>query len=68
MCPNPSHFKILKRERWKQTLSKVGRTARNLCPSGYGILAHQCDQGSFARASSFVALTTEKGQNTVTFL
>ena len=54
-----SHVKIQKRGSWKQTLSKTSRTTRNLCPSGYGVFAHQRDQ-SFFRTPSFLALTTER--------
>ena len=43
----------------KQTLSKTGRTARNLRPSGYDVFAHQHDQ-SFFYTPSFLALTTER--------
>ena len=37
----------------KQTLSKTGRTARNLRPSGYDISTHQCDQSFHPRTPSF---------------
>ena len=32
-----------------QTLSKPGRTARTLRPSGYGVLVHQLDQSPYLR-------------------
>ena len=37
----------------KQTLSKTGRTARNLRPSGNSIFAHQRDQSFCPRTPSF---------------
>ena len=42
----------------KQTLSKTGRTAKNLRLGGYGVFAHQRDQ-SFFRTPSFLALAME---------
>ena len=52
-------IKTQKQSLWKQTLSKTGRTARNLCLDGYDIFAHQRDQ-SFFRAPGFLALAMER--------
>ena len=45
----------------KQTLSKTGRTAQNLRPSGYDIFAHQRDQSFCPRTPSFSLHLPMKG-------
>ena len=40
----------------------------DLCPSGYGVFAHQCDQNWLTRTPSFYDLNDGKGRSTLTFL
>ena len=60
LCPTLSHVKTQKRSLRKQTLSKTGRTARNLRLGGYGVFAHQHDQSFFFCTMGFLALATER--------
>ena len=53
---------------WEQALSITGRTVGNLCPSGYGVFAHQCDQNWLTRTLSFYDLNDRKGRSALTFL
>ena len=59
LCLTLSHIETWKQGLPKRTLSKTGRTARNLCPSGYNIFSHQRDH-SFFCTPSFLALTMER--------
>ena len=59
LCPALSHIKTQKRGLQKWTLSKTGRTSRNLRLGGYNVFAHLCDQ-SFFHTLSFLTLTTER--------
>ena len=44
LYPTPPYIKNWRQGVWTQTLSKPSRTARNLCPSGYGVFTRQRDQ------------------------
>ena len=53
LCLTLSHIETWKQGLRKQTVSKTGRTMRNLRPGGYGAFAHQCDQSFFPHPRLF---------------